>query len=149
MYNHACMFMMSILTYMYVFTKFPHPLTPPLKNFWIHTCHAYLSIIGNKIDRGTPADNLPESAVTVHFGKDDRYMYMGKMWKLFYLWGMVLRTSYFKILVFTMNSKKTQFRINDIYTSSLRFSGSYCPFFSHWIWQLREILVKLILYMYF
>ena len=78
------------------FNKISPPPTPPLKNFWIHTCHAYLSIIGNKIDRGTPADNLPESAVTVHFGKDDRYMYMGKMWKLFYLWGMVLRTSYFK-----------------------------------------------------
>ena len=73
--------MMSILTYMYVFQIFPPP--HPLKNFWIHTCHAYLSIIGNKIDRGTPADNFPASAVIVHFGKDDRYM--GKMLKLFYL----------------------------------------------------------------
>ena len=39
------------------------------------------------------------------------------------------------------------------HTSSLHFSGSYCPFFSHWIWQERLSFfftsVNLILYMYF
>ena len=115
------MFMMSILTYMYVFQIFPPP--HPLKNFWIHTCHAYLSIIGNKIDQGTPADISCNSS----------------LWKGWQIHGENVKT----VLSVRHGSKNIilqNFLLSipyKWYTCCLHFSGSYCPFFSHWIWLER------------